>query len=106
MISIIVVSFAVFLGTLLPQYVMKRFQKDAVWIYEITPTSSTIARELADTLRENNVPVTTVVVYTKEKEKTLHLKVYSQSKEYSRLIEDLIPKSCLFSVSEVKNCNF
>jgi hypothetical protein len=106
MLSIIVVSFSVFLGTLLPQYLMEKFQKDAVWVYEITPTSPTKARELADTLRENNVPVTTVVAYTKEKEKTLHLRAYSQSKEYSKLIEDLIPETCMFSVSEVKNFNF
>jgi len=101
-----VVSFAVFLGTLIPQYIMGKYEKDSVWVYEITPKNPVDGRNLADTLRRNNITTTTYVTYTKEKEKTLEVKAYSPSKEYSKLIESLIPDTYVYSATEVKNYGF
>lgn len=103
---ILVVSFAVFLGTLIPQYIMGKYEKDSVWVYEITPKNPVDGRILADTLRRNNIATTTYVTYTKEKEKTLEVKAYSPSKEYSKLIESLIPDTYVYSATEVKNYGF
>jgi len=101
--AILVVCLAVFLGNLIPQYLVNKLEKDKIWIYEITPNNSKQAKKLADKLRQQNLAVMTFKSYLDANNKTLNVRVYSKSKAESKLIQDLIPNNYTYCVNEVRD---
>lgn len=103
--SKLIVVLAVFIGSLVPQYISNKLEKDKVWVYDVMPKISSQTKELADQLRECNLPVKTYKGYKGKNKKILCLKVYSQSKSESRMIEELIGDFS-YVVNEVKDIKF
>ena len=98
-----IVALATTIGSLISFYISKKFEKDQVWIFDITPDTNENGKEFADNIRENNMPIMTYIGFGTSKEKVLCSKIYSHSKEHSKLIQELIPNDFTYHISEVKN---
>lgn len=90
--SILVMCFATFLGTLLPAKIVDKIEKDKLFVYEITTDTFDKGIEFADLVRNNNIPVKTMIAYDSDLQKVLHCKVYCQSKAESVMIKDILPE--------------
>ncbi len=98
-----VVALATSIGSLISWTISKKIEKDKVYIFDIIPDGNENGKEFADNIRENNVPIMTYIGFGEDMSKVLCSKIYSHSKENSKLIESLIPDSFKYHVSEVKN---
>lgn len=94
------IAIATFLGSIISFYVVSYFEKDKVWVYDITPMTNEDGKEFADLMRENNIPIRTYIGFNNDRDKVLCSKVYSQSKEHSRIVMDLIPETCHLDIRE------
>lgn len=90
MFSIIAMCIATFIGTLLPGLIMKKSERDKLFIYDITTDDLDRGKSFADLIRENNIAITTHVSYDSEMDKVLSCKVYCPTKIESRLVDDLL----------------
>lgn len=100
--AIIVICTATFIGSLLPSLILSKLERDKVFIFDLIPPNKQSGKELADTLRENNIPIQTYRGYNKDKEVILCIKAFSENKTESILIEEIIPKDCKYHIQEVK----
>lgn len=100
--GILVVCLGAFVGSYIPKFIIRKTDKDKTWIYEILPQSTKQSQEIADILRDNNLEVFTTKGYNFDVDKILTIKAFSNNKEESNLIENLIPKDVSFHVMEVK----
>jgi len=88
--SIIAMCFATFFGTLMPCYLLKKSEREKLYIFDVTSDSMDSGKEFADTVRNSNIAVNTSVVYDKNMKKTLMCKIYCATKEQSKMINDLL----------------
>lgn len=100
--GIVVICLSSFIGAYLPQLLFDKLSRDKVFIFDIIPPEKEDGEELADELRENNIPIQTYKGYNASKEKVLCVKVFSGSREESILIEQLIPKGFSYNIIETK----
>jgi len=100
--GIFVICLGALIGSYLPKFIIRRTDKDKTWIYEIIPQSTQQSQEIADMLRNNNLEIFTIKGYNFDVDKILTIKAFSNNKEESNLIENLIPKDTSFHVMEVK----
>lgn len=91
--TIISIGLATFIGSYLPPLLIEHFEKDKLYIYEVTSDNLDNGKEFADSIRELNIPIMTTKTYDKFMNKVLFCKIYSSSKETSKIIEEVIPKS-------------
>lgn len=98
-----IVALATAIGSLISFIISSKIEKDQVWIFDIIPNTNKDGKEFADNIRNNNVPIMTYIGFGVDKEKVLCSKIYSHSKEHSKLIENLIPSDFTYHISEVKN---
>lgn len=82
----LVVFLANLIGSYIPPRILDRMEADKLIIFVITCASLEHGKEMADHLRELNVPVATSVVYDKHRCKTLMIHAYSRTKDDSRII--------------------
>ena len=94
---------ATFIGSYFP---MKKTNKDKVWIYNILANSQSESKKLADILRDYDLDVYTNKGYNFDIDKVLDVKVISNSKCDSKVIENLIPRNAMYHVLESKKVNF
>lgn len=83
-------AIATAVGTLLSFFIMSKFGKDEVWIFEVIPSDNKKGKDFADKIRELNIGITTYVGFNDSKEKVLCSRIYSQTKAESKMIEDII----------------
>lgn len=88
--AIVAMCVATFIGTYIPGKLIKKSEKDRLYIYDITGNSFDISIKLADAIKENNIAVRTEVAYNQEVEKTLVLKVYCPTKNESSSVIDIL----------------
>ena len=81
-----VVFLANLAGGYFPPKLVDRLEKDRLFVYTITSPSFEEGTEFADDWRRHNIPVSTLVVYGKDIEKTLAIKAYAVSRDESRII--------------------
>ncbi|HCL4455092.1 TPA: hypothetical protein N2D10_003118 [Clostridium botulinum] len=103
--GIFVICLGALIGSYLPKFIIRRTDKDKTWIYEILPQSTQQSQEIADMLRNNNLEVFTIKGYNFDVDKILTIKAFSNNKEESNLIENLIPKGVSFHVMEGQQPN-
>lgn len=101
--GIFLICLATFLGSYLPTKFIDKWEGDKVFIFEISPNTNKNGKEFADLIRDQNLAIVTYKVYNDQKEQVLCSKVYSQSKQESKLIESLIPSSFKYSIMEVRD---
>lgn len=99
----LLVALATSIGSYLSFCIVKRYEKDEVWIFDVMPNSNNDGKEFADTIRDNNIPIMTYIGFNELKEKVVCSKIYSHSKEQSKLIEAFIGDEFKYSVNEVKH---
>lgn len=91
MLSIIAMCFATFLGTLIPGLLMKKSERDKLFIYDITAIDLESGKNFADLVRDNNIPIKTFISYDKDLNKVLSCKAFCPTKNESRIVDGLIP---------------
>jgi uncharacterized protein YebE (UPF0316 family) len=91
--SIALVSLATFIGSYIPPIVIKHFEKDKVWIFDVTPPTNKEGRAFAKKMRSRGFPVVTYKSFNKFNQPVVCSKIFSDSKQTSREIRKLIPKS-------------
>lgn len=94
-----VMTFATFIGTLLPGIFMKKIEKDKPWTFEITASSFDKGIEFADELRKLDLDVKTTVSYDTEVIKVISCKVKCSTKEHSRKVMKLLPDDFEYEVT-------
>lgn len=99
----VTVSLATMIGNYATFFVVNKYEKDKVWIFDIIPDSDDEGKDFADTIRDNNIPIMTYIGFNETKERVICSKVYSHSKEQSKLIESFIGVGFKYSVNEVKH---
>ncbi|WP_125154388.1 hypothetical protein [Clostridium rectalis] len=100
--GILVVCLGAFVGSYIPKFIIRKTDKDKTWVYEILPQSTQQSQEIADILRNNELEVFTIKGYNFDMDKILTIKAFSNNKEESNLIENLIPRGVSFHVIEIK----
>lgn len=98
LISIIAIFAATFIGTLLPGTVVKRAEKDRLFIYDITADNINNGKKFADTLREADITTKTSIAYNNEMDKTLSIQVYCSNRHESRLVNKNISSTFKYNV--------
>ena len=101
--GIILISCATFLGTYIPILIAERMEKEKVYVFNITPDTNETGKDFADQVRDTNIPVLTYKGYNKSMELVLCCKIFSQSKEQSRLIENMMPENFKYHIVETQN---
>lgn len=88
--SIFAMCLATFLGSYLPARMVDKMEEDKLYIYDITSNTFEEGVELADTIRELNIPVKTGVTYNSNLNKVLEIKVFCSTKSESLIIKQII----------------
>ena len=89
--SIIAMCVATFLGTLIPGLLIKKSERDKLYIYEITASDLEMGKIFADELRDTNIAIHSHTTYDEDMNKVLICKVYCSTKKESRIVDMLIP---------------
>lgn len=88
--SIFAMCLATFLGSYLPARAIDKMEEDELYIYDITSTTFEDGIELADGIRELNIPVKTSTTYNSNLDKVLEIKVFCSTKNESLIIKELM----------------
>lgn len=96
--SIIAMCVATFIGTYLPGILIKKSERDKLWIFDVTANSFNEGKEFADKIRELNIAIKTYSSYDTEMNKVLSCKVYCSSKFESKLVNRTIPKDFKYNI--------
>lgn len=83
---------ATFLGTLLPGILIKKSERDKLYIYDITANNLENGKHFADIIREYNIPIKTYVSYDSDMKKVLSCKIYCPGRLESKIILESIPE--------------
>lgn len=98
MYSIIAMCIATFIGTYLPGLLVKKSERDKLFIFDITADSLNSGKEFADKVRHHNIAIKTYSSYDSDMNKVLSCKVYCSIKEESRLVNKIIPANFKYNV--------
>jgi len=96
--SIIAICAATFIGTLIPGLVVKKSEKEKLYIFDITADNMHSGKEFADILRIANIATKTSVVYDKTMIKTLSIKAYCANREESKLVNEALSPAFKYNV--------
>lgn len=96
--SIVAMCVATFIGTYLPGLLIKKSEREKLWIFDVTADNLENGKEFADKVREKNIAIKTYISYDNEMNKVLSCKVYCLTRSESRLINNLIPKDFKYNV--------
>lgn len=88
--SIFAMCLATFLGSYLPARIVDKMEEDKLYIYDITSNSFDEGKELADMIRELNIPVKTSITYNSDLDKVLEIKVFCSTKNESLIVKEII----------------
>ena len=98
LISIVAIFVATFIGTLLPGTVVKKTEKDRLFIYDITADNFNNGKKFADILREADIATKTSIAYNNEMDKTLSIQAYCSSRDESRLVNENISSTFKYNI--------
>lgn len=96
--SIIAMCVATFVGTYLPGLLIKKSERDKLWIFDVTANTLDRGKEFADIIRDNNIAIKTYTSYDTEMNKVLSCKIYCTSKNESRIVNSTIPQDFKYNV--------
>ena len=96
--SILAICAATFIGTLVPGLMVKKSEKDKLYIFDITADNLDSGKEFADILRSENIATKTSVVYDNMMTKTLSIKAYCSNRKESKIVNEIINPSFKYNV--------
>lgn len=88
--TLVVLVLATFIGALIPGLIYKKSIKETLYVFDITADTMENGKKFADTLRAENVKITTLTVHDQAMSKTLSIKAYCKTKTESKKVNDLI----------------
>lgn len=96
---------AVFLGQYFTQNTANKMDKARVWKISITSSTLEQGQEIADRLKELNIPVRTYSCYNAEMAKVLSVDVFAESKEQSAIVNNVLSDfgSVKYDIVEIRN---
>ncbi|WP_110953721.1 hypothetical protein [Anaerosinus massiliensis] len=94
----VAIFLATFLGNYLPPKILNYLGKDKLFVYEVTSQNLESGKAFADQLKAHNLQLSTNVCFNSEQKKVIALKVYSNSKTTSKLIENSIPADFKYNI--------
>lgn len=89
---------ATFLGNYLPPKLLSRLNKDKLFLYEVTSQDLETGLAFAEKLKAYNLQVNTNVCYDSDQKRIATVRVYSKSKQTSKLIEETIPADFNYNI--------
>lgn len=98
LISIIAMCLATFIGTYLPGLIIKKSERDKIYIFDVTASTLDKGKEFADTIRDNNIAIKTYSSYDTDMNKVLSCKIYCTSRHESRVVNNTIPQDFKYNV--------
>lgn len=96
--SIVAMCIATFVGTYLPGLLVKKSERDKLYIFDITADTLMNGKKFADAVRKENIAIKTFKSYDSEMNKVLTCKVYCSTKDESKRITEVIPKTFKYHV--------
>lgn len=96
--SIVAMCVATFVGTILPGIMIKRSERDKLYIFDITADNLYLGKDFADAIRKENIAIKTFSSYDTYMNKVLTCKVYCTTKEESRIVNKLMPTTFRYNV--------
>lgn len=96
--SIIAMCVATFIGTYLPGVIIKRSERDRIYIFDVTASTLEDGKRFADTIRNNNIAITTYSSYDSKMNKVLSCKIYCTTRYESRVVNNTIPQDFKYNV--------
>lgn len=96
--NIIAMCIATFLGTYLPGLFLKRSERDKLYIFDVTADNLNLGKDFADAIREENIAIKTFSSYDTYMNKVLTCKVYCTTKDESRIVNKLMPKTFKYNI--------
>ena len=96
--SIVAMCIATFLGTYLPGILIKKSEREKLYIYDITANEFNAGKEFADEVRNTNIAIKSYVSYDDELNKVLSCKVYCTTRKESIVINNLIPDTFKYHI--------
>lgn len=88
--GLVAMCVATFMGTYIPGKTLKLAEKDRLYIFDITADNYEDGKEFADTIRDLNLSIRTMVVHDKNMNKTIACKVYCKTKSESKIVMDIL----------------
>lgn len=98
LIEISAMCIGTFIGNLIPGLIIKKTEKEKMYIFDITSDTLENGMSFAETIRDLNIPIRTTKVHNMQNEKTIVCKVYCQSKEESRIVKENIPNTFIWTI--------
>lgn len=93
---IFMMCLAVFVGTYSSGILIKKSEKDKLFVYEITPNDIEQGKSFAFFLRTSGIPVITSYAYDFDNDRVLIIKAFCSTRKQSSLVDDMIPKEFKF----------
>ncbi len=98
------IAFVIFLANLtggyFPSKVLDNLEGDRLFVFVVTAPSLDKGIALADNFRKCGLPVSTAIIYGKDVEKTLSIKVYAENKEDSKIISSYLTEDFKWHIVE------
>lgn len=95
-----VIFFANFVGSYFPPRIIKRLEKDRLFVFMVTSPTFDEGVQLADRLRAYGLPVSTSIAYGDDVEKTLLIKAYAESRQDSKMISSCLDERFKWHIVE------
>lgn len=96
--SIIAMCLATFLGTYFPGIIIKKSERNKLFIFDVTADNLESGKEFADKIRDKNIAIKSYITYNEDLEKVLSCKIYSNNRDESKTINKLIPQNFKYNV--------
>ena len=84
---------ATFIGTYIPGKLIKKSEKDRLYIFDIAGDTFETSVKLSDLIKKNNIAVRTEIAYNEKVEKILICKVYCSTKNDSSIVNGILNSS-------------
>lgn len=98
LLSVISMCVATFIGTYVPGVLIKKSERDKLYIFDITADDLTLGKYFADAIRKENIAIKTYSSYGSDMNKVLSCKVYCTTKNESRIVNTLMPKTFKYNI--------
>lgn len=101
--SIIAMCVATFIGTYLPGILIKKSERERLFIFNITSDTLESGKEFADAIRSNNIAITSYTARDRHMNKVLTCNVYCRTKEESRIVNSLLNPNFKYNIDVPKH---
>lgn len=91
--AIVAMCVATFIGTYIPGKLIKKSEKDRLYIFDIAGDTFETSVKLSDLIKKNNIAVRTEIAYNEKVEKILICKVYCSTKNDSSIVNGILNSS-------------